>query len=621
MATSTHPTNPPGLKPGLTTLRGNLLAAALLLLMLCLCISSSMGDSASFDEVAHIPAAYSYIQYGDYRINPEHPPLMKDLAGIPLHFLDLQFPDDEAVWTTHVNDQFELGRRFLYTMGNDADQILFWARLPLILFAVAFGFVLHTLCRRRWGVGVALVAVFFYALSPNILAHSRYVTTDAGVSIFFFLSLMAYVGMIEKPRAASIVVLALALAGVQLAKLSAVTAFLYLGLVTLVVVVSRPEPQGFFRRLKVYGGGFVLACVLSVGFVWLFYFPHTMNMPLEVQDQLIRESITARRLQPVAHLLVQLNDLPLMKPLVQYLLGVVMVLNRVAGGGLTYFNGMTGLNGFKGYFPELFAVKTQIGFLALSAVGLTALLYRSPALGKLRRLRGWLVLLHEHFALWVLLGFAVFYFMTAVFGNLNLGIRHILPIYIPLFVVAAVCVARFWQRVRATKTGIARTLGLAFVPSMLAWYGLSCIWIHPAYTSYFNEFIGGPDHALGYFADSSVDWGQDLRRLKHYVDSHPEIDRLAVDYQGGGDVRYYFCRRYPGAVPAGASRPITSFDCSKSVYDADWSPDKGPYQGSYIAVSESQLAFDPFSNKHYTDLRARDPVAKIGYSIFLYKLR
>ena len=49
-------------------------------------------DSAIFDESAHIPAGYSYVRYLDYRLNPEHPPLLKALAAFPLLFMNLNFP-------------------------------------------------------------------------------------------------------------------------------------------------------------------------------------------------------------------------------------------------------------------------------------------------------------------------------------------------------------------------------------------------------------------------------------------------------------------------------------------------------------------------------------------------
>ena len=77
----------------------NLIAGLLLTMVFLVCFFAMKGDSATMDEMSHIPAGYSYLSQRDYRINPEHPPLVKDLAAVPLLFLDLNFPEDHSSWT------------------------------------------------------------------------------------------------------------------------------------------------------------------------------------------------------------------------------------------------------------------------------------------------------------------------------------------------------------------------------------------------------------------------------------------------------------------------------------------------------------------------------------------
>jgi hypothetical protein len=89
------------------------IALGMLGLMFILMFFSSWNDATTFDEVAHIPAGYSYLTQGDYRLNPEHPPLIKDLAAIPLLFLKLNFPTNIKAWTEDVNGQWDIGRIFL----------------------------------------------------------------------------------------------------------------------------------------------------------------------------------------------------------------------------------------------------------------------------------------------------------------------------------------------------------------------------------------------------------------------------------------------------------------------------------------------------------------------------
>jgi len=99
----------------------NLTAASLLIIMFFLAFSSYLEDSITMDELAHIPAGFSYLSQRDFRINPEHPPLIKDLAALPLLFLNLNFPKDSPAWTEGINEQWSFGWEFLYNSGNNPD--------------------------------------------------------------------------------------------------------------------------------------------------------------------------------------------------------------------------------------------------------------------------------------------------------------------------------------------------------------------------------------------------------------------------------------------------------------------------------------------------------------------
>jgi Dolichyl-phosphate-mannose-protein mannosyltransferase len=591
-------------------------AGVLLIVMFSLGISSMANDSATVDEVAHIAAAYSYLHYGDYRLNPEHPPLIKDLAGLPLQFMDLKFPDSEPAWTTEVNGQWNSGLSFLYHIGNDAQAILFWARLPILLLAVGFGIVLYRFVLHRWDKAVALLALLFYTLSPNIIAHAHYVTTDLGASVFMFLALMGYIRFIERPNGTNIFLLSLGLTGAQLAKFSSVLLYPILFLVTIGIVLAWKQPQGWVARVRRYVGGLVAASILSIIWAWIYYIPHVMHMPHDVQARLISGSLNGRT-AGVANGLITLSHYLPLKSLVQYLLGLAMVFGRVTNGSITYFNGEVSDQSFPLYFPEILIIKTQVAFLALGLITLGLMLAGLYRRGLIRVIGA---TIREHLALFTLGFFAVCYFVTSVAGNLNLGIRHILPIFVPLFILVAVATAQTARRLAGTRWRVASASALAI---LLTWYTVATLWIYPSFTAYFNELIGGPGNAYKYVSDSSVDWGQDLLRLKQYVDAHPEITHLALDYFGGADARYYFCERTydsSGLLIANTD----GYDCADSIYES-WHPENGPYTGQYIAVSETFLENDRWysiqrGDRGYDDLRNMRPIAKIGYSIYLFKL-
>jgi hypothetical protein len=344
------------------------------------------------------------------------------------------------------------------------------------------------------------------------------------------------------------------------------------------------------------------------------------HMPADVQDRLIRGSFSYDRIRFVGEALVSLNHLPLMHPLVQYLTGVGMVFGRVTGGNVTYFNGQVQSGSFQGYFPELFLVKTQVALLVLMLGAFIYLLWRARNTAAPKWLGILATNIREHILEWTLGGFVLFYFAAAIAGNLNLGIRHILPIFVPMFVLTAVATVQVLRHL--PKTAWFKSAGIV-VGLMVLWYGVSTIAAYPNYLSYFNETIGGSAQSDKYFSDSSVDWGQDLKRFKTYVTAHPEIHEIALDYFGGGSADYYFCaRRYDaaGALVATAA----GYDCSASVY-REWHAKNGPYTGQYIAVSETFLENDRYYSRLYKEpgyayLRQRQPIAKIGNSIFIYKL-
>src|SRR3989338_1002039 len=96
------------------SLASRIVLVFILALSLGLMALSSIQESAIMDELAHIPAGYSYLNNLDYRLNPEHPPLVKMAAGLPLLFLDLNFPTDIPAWIEKVNGQWDVGYEFLY---------------------------------------------------------------------------------------------------------------------------------------------------------------------------------------------------------------------------------------------------------------------------------------------------------------------------------------------------------------------------------------------------------------------------------------------------------------------------------------------------------------------------
>ena len=592
-----------------------IIAGILLLCMLIMGVGSMRGDSAIVDEVAHIPAGYSYVTRQDYRLNPEHPPLMKDLAGLALLPLNPRFPDDIAAWRQDVNGQWEAGWHFLYHDGNNADAILFWSRLPILAVAILFGAVLYIVCRRLLGTAGALVVLALYCFDPNILAHARFVTTDLGAAATMFMAITSFYYWLRRPTAKRLALANVLFAVAQVTKFSAILlAPFFVGLI-IWALLTKQNGKRWQELYKTYIAGYILLGLGSVVLIWLFYIPHVWHMSKEVQDALIRGSLVNNVQKPLVGILTNLNGIVLTRAIVQYILGLVMVFTRVAGGNTTYFLGETTNQSFKWYFPVTYAIKTPLPLLLAAVAGLAAGLWGLAKTGFKSVFTRFSAYSRRHGLEVISLLFIAFYSFISITGNLNLGIRHLMPI-LPFvsFVVGSVMV----RLVRRLNN---RIVSFGAV-GLLMLYMAFTVAAYPSFVSYFNQLIGGGGNAGKFVSDSSVDWGQDFKRLVSYVDQHPEIGVINVDYFGGAEPRYYMCNRLFDEA-GNLIRSAKGYDCKGSRYN-EWHAQLGLPHG-YLAVSETYLENDRYAHKlrgdrGYTDLYNYQPIQKIGNSIYIYKL-
>src|SRR3989338_8431516 len=203
--------------------RSTRFALLILATMAALMFGSVRNDSATMDELAHIPAGFGYVKELDYRLNPEHPPLVKVLSALSANLaVRPYFPTDTKAWHDDINGQWDQGRIFLYESGNYADKILFWARLTVILLTLLLGWLFFSWVRSRFGPETALLALTLFSFSPTILAHSRYVTTDLGAAFGFFIGIAAFLAFLENPSWKNTVLAGIAFAAANLLKFSLV---------------------------------------------------------------------------------------------------------------------------------------------------------------------------------------------------------------------------------------------------------------------------------------------------------------------------------------------------------------------------------------------------------------
>src|SRR3989338_10880555 len=342
-------------------MKTKLIAGIIIVSATILAITSVWNDSPIVDEIPHIGAGYSYVQKGDFRLNPEHPPLAKDLAGLALSFLTLnQSVFNTQFWTSDINGQWNFGRNLIFNSGNDAILMTRVAKLPMILFFVLSALIIFHWTRKLYGDKAALISVFLFSFSPTVLAHSRFVTTDVPALFGVLLGTYFFIKFLQKQGFWSFWVAALAFGVAQLTKFSVVLlAPLFVLMVVAWCVANfhsfRSSAVLFIRSLILMAAGVILV-------VWPVYALHTMNYPPEKQKSDAQSNLASYGNRLFADPVIWASDKPVIRPLAQYATGILMVNQRSIGGNMTFFLGEVRNHAWKKYFPVVYGIKEPLAF-------------------------------------------------------------------------------------------------------------------------------------------------------------------------------------------------------------------------------------------------------------------
>lgn len=609
-----------------------ILALGILAVMLVLMIASAWNDSAIVDELAHIPAGFGYVTQGDYRLNPEHPPLIKVLSALSANlFVHPRFPTDTSSWQNDINGQWAQGAKFLYGSANNADQIIFWSRLPIMLLAILFGWFLFAWTRRRFGNATALLTLTFFAFSPTILAHARFVTTDMGAAFGFFIGIAGFIGFLERPTWRNILIAGILLGIAQLLKFSVVLLAPMYAVLIAGWVFALPHLHTCERlraALSLVGKTLAIGAI-GILVIWIAYAPLVIHYPAERQLHDAEFLLGSYGFRPAVNLDLALIKNPVTRPLGEYVLGVLMVQQRSAGGNTNFFLGEVSGGGSRLYFPLLYLLKEPLALHLLTLIAIALYLKRIiagadeqklsrlslPGRLSLERIRTWI---RERFPEFAALVVIAIYWTISIKSPLNIGVRHILPTLPFIYLLVSRELAHWIEPKRTTAApqtlrdwmGNIYHVYIAAIPKyilvslLMLWLIANTVLVFPHFLSYYNELAGGSRNGWRIAVDSNYDWGQDLKRLVYYIDEN-KIPKIQLDYFGGADPRYYLGDRFE-----------------------PWWSSRGPAHG-YFAISSSfrQGAYGApvpgFTRKPedgYEWLKSYQPIAQIGNSIFVYNL-
>jgi tetratricopeptide (TPR) repeat protein len=469
---------------------------------------------------------------------------------------------------------------------NNAEQILLYAKLPLVLVSIALGITIFLWSRELYGAPAAVGALFLYALDPNILAHTSVAQTDLAFSAFYCIASYFFWRALQKPTLPHIAGAAFFCACTTITKFSFINLFLTWSIVGAGYLLfaalapgdrsraGMPMAREKARRLALIIGAAAAVSYVAVwtiyGFRWdptpdgRIHFPIATVMPTSPAARSIAEWVSNSYLLPEAA--------------VYGFLFVLKFLHRIS-----FLSGAVSTNGFWLFFPLAFAVKTPVATLLLIAATPTLWIFN-------RRIGAAECFLAAH---------VLIYFAIALASPINIGLRHILPIYPFLFVLLGGSIAALWGMKDRWVRG---ALALAAL-----WYASSAAYIYPHYLAYFNELWGGPKNGYKILVDSNLDWGQDLKGLKAFLEQN-RIERVYLSYFGTADICHYGIRyiRAPGF-------PDPPLLC-------DQPPEKTPPE--FLAVSATNLQSVYLPDKHTYDwLKSYTPVAQIGYTIFVYNIK
>ena len=552
---------PSRFRPGWLTIS----AAILFIVLFAELFFSVRQNSQTFDESAHIYAGYSYWKHGDFGINPEHPPLAKMVAALPLLplHLDVQPPPPG-----HFRGVSALGgKTFLYS--HNADQMLLRARLGISIFTFALGLLILLAAREMFGDVAAAIALLIFVFEPNILANGALVTTDLAVSATLFATVYAFYRYAKRPTPTRLLLCALAAGLALCVKHSGLIVFPLLVLLsagTLLLPRAAGDSPAPSRRMQALHLALAIVVIAAISYtmLWSAYgfryaarpgnapitpptatFLHTLHRPLEARAIGFAED---------HHLLPE-----------AYLYGLTDIAVLTSQGRPAYLFGRLYPTGQWFYFPSTFLIKSTLGFLLLLILALTA-----AHVWRKQRARELLFLLLP----------AGLYFTMAIISHLDIGHRHILPIYPFLIVFIAAGAAMLIHR---------SSTWAAVVVVLLALHVVSSLRAYPTYLPYSNEAWGGPSRTWKVLDDSNAGWASGMKSLDHYIQQH-HIQSCWFAYDGPVDPAFFHvpCKRLPSLfsgifrvpqdpVPMQIKGPI--FIGSGPLAGFGWGPSEvNPYQ-------------------------------------------
>ena len=503
---------------------------ALLALQYALCASSLLAENPTVDEIAHLPAGITYWQTGTFKLYHHNPPLTKLAAALPVI---LAGPVTAPLYQLKAwadESQATVGEVFAFLNLPAYLNLFARARLVMPLFALVGGLVVFAWSRRLYGTWGGLLSLTLWTLCPNILAHTRLVTSDVAAASSAVAATYLFVRYLDRPTWGRAAVAGFVLGLAELTKFSSLLLYAFWPTLAAVRWLATPRNPGWHRRIAATVGQGGLIVALSVLIIDIGYGFEGVGQPLG-RFEFASRSLTHTRPDGQASprsnnpLLdsawryrvnrfrgTWLEQLPAPLPR-HYLLGFDEQKLETEGipsyffnpslphddsvqqGYSVYLNGVLRQSGWWYYYLATLAYKVPEGTWLL--VGLGGILLVTTQRSRL----AWA----EEFAVLALpVGVLA---AISLLTDICLGIRYILPVFPFVYVTTGKVAPWAWGLGKTARRWALGGIGVA-----LAGLGLATATIHPHYLAYFNQVAGGPDRGSAHLIDSNLDWGKTWSR-------------------------------------------------------------------------------------------------------------
>lgn len=549
-------------------------------------------NAPNVDETAHLAAGLSHWSLGSFDLYRVNPPLIRMIATLPL-LGSMPNTDWKVLSETaqhYDRPEFLAGHRLVTANGYTSFWYFTLARWALLPVSLMGGAVCYFWAKELYGWRSGLMSCAMWSFCPNLLSWGASINPDVGATAFGVLSNWLFWRWLRRPSWGTSIVAGIGLGAVELTKSSWVVLF---GLWPCLWMLWRLLPASKLDgktmcRNQPRGIQLILILFLGIYLLNLGYGFEQTGVALG-DYQFISQAFGGRyaHVSPMNRFgETWLGWLPVPVPR-NYLRGIDVQLFDFEKGKWSYLRGEQRLGGWWFYYVYAMLVKTPLGFIGLGFVAM-ALMIIHPREFSSRAATEFVLAAPVVIILCLLSSQTGF----------NRYLRYALPVYPFLYISCSRVAILFLCENRILK---------CIVTLLFAGGVISSLWVYPHSQSYFNSVVGGPNGGHRHLLDANIDWGQDVLLLTEWANQHPEARPLfaelstSIDFKTLGlDADYV------------SSLMSSNLNSSSPQFPAGW----------YAIGINDLMGYRRYGqvNTLSQSFRSETPIARIGYSIYIYRV-